>query len=59
MEEERALRDQICTNPVRYQAGMFALPTEPGIGTDLNLDLLAEHRFRPQPVSGDSDSLWR
>jgi galactonate dehydratase len=59
MEEERALRDEICTNPVRYQAGMFQLPTEPGLGTDLLLDLLAGRSFRPQPVSTSSDSLWR
>ncbi len=58
MEEERALRDQICTNPVRYDAGMFALPTEPGLGTDLQLDLLAERHFRRQPVSESHDSLW-
>jgi galactonate dehydratase len=58
MEEERALRDQICTNPVRYHARMFWLPTEPGLGTDLRLDLLAERHFRPQPVSESSDSLW-
>jgi galactonate dehydratase len=58
MEDERALRDQICTNPVRYEAGMFALPTTPGLGTDLLLDQLAEHRAQPQPTSGSSESLW-
>jgi galactonate dehydratase len=58
MEDERALRDQICTNPVRYHEGMFALPTTPGLGTDLLLDQLAEHRARPQPTSGSSESLW-
>ncbi len=59
METERALRDEVCTQPVRYAAGQFELPTGPGLGTDLNLDVLAEHRFRPQPVSGSSESLWR
>ncbi len=58
MEDERALRDQICTNPVRYHEGMFALPTTPGLGTDLLLDQLAGHRARPQPTSGSSESLW-
>jgi galactonate dehydratase len=58
MEDERALRDQICTNPVHYEAGMFALPTTPGLGTDLLLDQLAEHRAQPQPTSGSSESLW-
>jgi galactonate dehydratase len=59
MEDERALRDELCTNPVRYEAGMFALPTAPGLGTDLLLDRLAEHRAQPQPTSGSSESLWR
>jgi galactonate dehydratase len=58
MEQERALRDEICTNPVRYDAGMFALPSEPGLGTDLLLDRLAERGFRPQPVAASSESLW-
>ena len=58
MEEERAVRDQISTNPVRYAAGMFDLPTAPGLGTDLILEGLAERPFRPQPVSDANDSLW-
>jgi galactonate dehydratase len=58
MEEERELRDQICTNPVRHHEGMFALPTTPGLGSELLLDRLAEHRARPQPTSGSSESLW-
>jgi galactonate dehydratase len=58
METERELRDAVCTNPVRYATGMFELPTEPGLGTDLNLDVLKEHSFKPQPVSGSSESLW-
>jgi len=59
MESERELRDAVSTEPVRYAAGQFELPSGPGLGTDLNLDVLAEHRFRPQPVSGSSESLWR
>jgi hypothetical protein len=35
------------------------LPAAPGLGTDLNLDVLASHSFQPQPVSGSSESLWR
>ena len=58
METERALRDEVCTQPVRYAAGHFELPTGPGLGTDLNLDALAAHSFRPQPVSGSTESLW-
>lgn len=59
MEGERALRDELCTVPVTFSGGHFDLPTGPGLGTDLNLDLLADRNFRPQPVSGSSESLWR
>ena len=59
MEDERPLRDQLCTEPVRYADGSFALPTGPGLGTDLNLDVLAERSSRSQPVAGSSESLWR
>jgi galactonate dehydratase len=58
MEDERPLRDQLCTRPVGYNTGMFELPTEPGLGTDLVLDALADRGFRPQPLSSRSDSLW-
>ncbi|MGN6673737.1 MAG: galactonate dehydratase [Thermomicrobiales bacterium] len=59
MESERVLRDQLCTEPVQYHDGFFALPTGPGLGTDLRLDLLTAHNFRPQPVARSSESLWR
>ena len=59
MEEERPLRDRLCTEPVTYHDGAFDLPTGPGLGTDLRLEALAEHSFRPQPVSGSTESLWR
>jgi len=58
MEDERALRDRICTNPVVYNEGMFELPQAPGLGTDLNLDALASRPFRAQPISDRSESLW-
>jgi galactonate dehydratase len=58
MEEERSLRDSLCTVPVRYADGYFELPTGPGLGTDLRLDELAERGFRPQPPSRTSESLW-
>ena len=59
MEDERPLRDALCTEPVRYADGYFELPTAPGLGTDLRLEALEEHAFRPQPVSGITESLWR
>jgi galactonate dehydratase len=59
MEDERALRDELCTEPVTYQDGYFHLPTGPGLGTDLRLEVLRERSFKPQPVSGSTESLWR
>ncbi|MEJ7902433.1 MAG: mandelate racemase/muconate lactonizing enzyme family protein, partial [Thermomicrobiales bacterium] len=59
MEGERALRDELCTEPIRFVDGHFELPTGPGLGTDLRLDLLEGRPFRPQPVSGSSESTWR
>lgn len=59
MEGERALRDALCTEPVRFESGHFVLPTGPGLGTDLNLDVLAGHNYRPQPMHNSTESLWR
>jgi galactonate dehydratase len=59
MEDERALRDALCTEPVVYRDGEFVMPPGPGLGTDLNLEALAGRDARPQPVSGSSESLWR
>jgi galactonate dehydratase len=61
MEDERGIREAICTHPPRVVDGHFALPTEPGIGTDLDLGPLAapEHQFRPQPIAGSTEPIWR
>ncbi|HWT83847.1 MAG TPA: mandelate racemase/muconate lactonizing enzyme family protein, partial [Candidatus Methylomirabilis sp.] len=59
MEDERRLRDDLCTHPVRFHDGFFELPTLPGLGTDLQLEKLRDRPFRPQPVSGSTESLWR
>lgn len=59
MEEERPLRDALCTEPVVYRDGYFELPTGPGLGTDLKPEVLQDRAFRPQPVSGSTESLWR
>jgi len=56
MEEERPIRDALCTTPVQYRDGFFELPTGPGLGTDLKLEVLTERAFRPQPVSGATES---
>jgi galactonate dehydratase len=59
MEEERPIRDALCTTPVQYRDGFFELPTGPGLGTDLKLEVIKERAIRPQPVSGATESLWR
>jgi galactonate dehydratase len=55
IEAETELRDALCTHPLRLEAGHFPLPAEPGIGTDLKLEVLEAageaHRYRPQPSS--------
>lgn len=58
MENERELRDSICTNPVMYENGHFELPELPGLGTDLNLDVLTNHSFKPQPFRKRYGSIW-
>lgn len=59
MEYERDDRDALCSNPVKFVDGHFELPTTPGLGTEIDLDLLKAKAHRPQPVSGESESLWR
>ena len=59
IEPETEIRDSICTHPLTPENGFFPLPTEPGIGTDLKLDVLEanadEHRFRPQPTANRTE----
>ena len=59
MEEERALRDSICTDPVRFEQGCFVLPDTPGLGTEVNLDVLQDRGFRRQPQRRSFTTIWR
>lgn len=59
MEDERDLRDEMCTEPVVYREGTFELPKGPGLGTDLRLEVLEGRAFKPQPMRASSESLWR
>jgi galactonate dehydratase len=62
MEEERTLRDSICTEPLVFANGSFALPTGPGLGTDLKLDVLRdshERAARAVPPRAGSERIWR
>ncbi len=58
MEDERDLRDAFCTDPVKYENGFFQVPTGPGLGTDLHLELLEGMAFKPQPGSWSTESRW-
>ncbi|MBX6772184.1 MAG: galactonate dehydratase [Chloroflexi bacterium] len=59
MENEREMRARICTDPPIIENGCFRLPTRPGLGTDIRLEVVEELAFRPQPVSHQTASLWR
>jgi len=58
MEDERELRNSICTDPVVFENGYFLLPSGPGLGTDLNLDAIKERAFKPHPTKHSPISLW-
>lgn len=58
MEGERAFRDEISTNPIVYRDGHYELPTAPGLGTDLKLELLGERVARPHRITDSSETLW-
>jgi galactonate dehydratase len=57
METERALHDAVATSPVRFADGYVSLPDAPGLGTDLNLEVLAGRTVRPQPFNRTSEEL--
>lgn len=59
MESERSLRDQISLQPVTFRDGCFVLPSAPGLGIDLNLELLNDRQFKPQPTSRKRSALYR
>ena len=58
MESERELRDELMTDPITCEDGYYQLPTGPGLGSDLKLDLLADRSARPHRMSASSESLW-
>jgi galactonate dehydratase len=47
-------RDQILVNPVMVRDGWVELPTEPGLGTDLDLEVCRAHPYQPL----DMPALW-
>ena len=58
MENERELRDSICTHPLQLVDGQFRLPTAPGLGTDLDFAAVAERSGRPVPTRYSTRSRW-
>ena len=52
MEEEREIRAAASTKPLEFENGYFKLPTDPGWGTDINLEALAEYAYKRHPASG-------
>jgi galactonate dehydratase len=59
MEADRPLRDAICTHPLVLENGSYLLPTEPGLGTDLDFSAIREQATRSQPTRYATTSLWR
>lgn len=59
MEDERELRDLASSQAIRFKDGCFELPETPGLGIEPNLEVLQDHKFRPQPTSKRSGSLYR
>lgn len=58
IEPETEIRDAICTHPLKLDQGSFPLPTQPGIGTDLDFTPLEgkdEFRYRSQPQSNRTE----
>jgi galactonate dehydratase len=58
MEEERQLRDEICSHPINYSNGYFEISNEPGLGIDLVIEKIKDKKFHPQPISGSSETVW-
>lgn len=59
MEDERTLRDQVLLQPIAFRDGCFELPTAPGLGIELDLEMLRDRPFKPQPTSRKSAALYR
>ena len=58
MEQERTIRDHLSTRPVQIVNGHFVVPNEPGLGTDIDTERIAEYPFQPQPQSGIRSTVW-
>lgn len=41
------LHVEILKNPIKFENGYIIPPKEPGLGIELNEDVVAEHRYEP------------
>ena len=57
MDDERALRDGICVQPMGPARGVFSMPTGTGLGIELDVDKLRTLKHRPSPL-GRAPRLW-
>ena len=44
------LFEEVQKNPMALKNGFYELPTEPGLGADLNEDVIAAHPYKDRPV---------
>jgi galactonate dehydratase len=58
MEPQREFRDRASKPAIVFENGHFVLPEAPGWGLELDLDLLKDKPFRPQPRSERGGALW-
>ena len=58
MEPQRAFRDRVASPAVRFENGHFLVPQDPGLGLELDIDVLRERSFEPQPRNERRGALW-
>jgi galactonate dehydratase len=58
LENERELRDSICTDPLTLVDGHYLLPDKPGLGTDLDFTAMEEREAKPVPSRYTTLSRW-
>jgi galactonate dehydratase len=59
MEPQRQFRDRASRPPIQFEAGEFIVPQGPGLGMELDLEVLASQAFQSQPRNERRGALWR
>lgn len=59
MESERELRAKVCPSMPALLDGGFTVPETPGLGAEIDLDVLASMPARPQPLLVNNKPWWR